>query len=41
MNDALQWVLTLMAGDLALVVSGILALTLLIEILCRFREWIS
>lgn len=41
MNDAMQWLLDLIAPDVALIVGGVLVLMLTLELIVRFRDWTS
>lgn len=41
MNDALQWVIDLMISDFASVTSGLVVLTLTIELVFWFKEHLS
>lgn len=39
--DALQWLVDLMLGDISRLVVGMLVLYALIEVLVKFKEWIT
>lgn len=39
MNEALQWLIDLIAPDVAIIVGGITVLMLTLELIVRFREW--